>query len=45
MLARKEIDELLPLPTSVMPEGLELRLTADEFIDLIAFLTSQKERP
>ena len=45
VLARKEIDELLPLPTSVMPEGLELRLTADEFIDLIAFLTSQKERP
>jgi hypothetical protein len=26
-----------------MPEGLELRLTQEEFVDLIAFLASQKE--
>jgi len=26
-----------------MPEGLEKRLTADEFLDLLAFLVSQKD--
>jgi putative membrane-bound dehydrogenase-like protein len=32
-----------PSPISLMPEGLEQRFTQDEFIDLIAFLMSQKE--
>jgi putative heme-binding domain-containing protein len=26
---------------SIMPEGLEKRLTAEEFVDLIAYLVSQ----
>jgi putative heme-binding domain-containing protein len=41
-LLKAAIDEQCPLPQSTMPEGLEKRLSADEFIDLIAFLTSQK---
>jgi putative membrane-bound dehydrogenase-like protein len=32
-----------PSPISLMPEGLEQRFTQDEFVDLIAFLMSQKE--
>jgi putative heme-binding domain-containing protein len=43
VLARAEIDEQNPSPISSMPEGLEVRLTEDEFVDLIAFLASQKE--
>lgn len=42
VLARKDIDEQQPSPLSTMPEGLEQRLTQDEFVDLIAFLVSQK---
>ncbi len=41
--AKKDIDESSLSPLSSMPEGIEARLTADEFVDLIAFLTSQKE--
>jgi hypothetical protein len=29
---------------STMPDGLEQRLTVDEFVDLIGFLTSKKEK-
>jgi hypothetical protein len=29
-------------PQSTMPDGLEQRLTADEFVDLVSFLYSQK---
>jgi putative heme-binding domain-containing protein len=32
-------------PLSTMPEGLEQRLTEQEFVDLIAFLASLKESP
>jgi hypothetical protein len=28
-----------------MPEGLEKKLTEDEFVDLIAFLSSLKDSP
>jgi putative heme-binding domain-containing protein len=41
-LSRADIEELRPQPLSIMPEGLEKRLTPEEFVDLIAFLVSQK---
>ncbi len=43
-LTKASIDEVQPSQVSTMPEGLEQRLTADEFVDLIAFLTNQKEK-
>jgi putative membrane-bound dehydrogenase-like protein len=43
VLAKADIEEQQPSPLSTMPEGLEKRFTEDEFIDLIAFLVSQKE--
>jgi putative membrane-bound dehydrogenase-like protein len=42
-LARADIESVHSSPASAMPEGLEKRLTEDEFVDLIAFLASQKE--
>lgn len=44
VLQKANIDERQPNPTSIMPEGLEKRLTLDEFVDLIAFLVSQKQQ-
>jgi putative membrane-bound dehydrogenase-like protein len=41
-IPRADIDEERPLPQSTMPDGLEQRLTREEFTDLIAFLVSQK---
>jgi len=43
MLFKADIDTLQPSPLSTMPEGLEKRVTEEEFVDLIAFLVSQKE--
>jgi putative heme-binding domain-containing protein len=43
-LAKADIEEANPSPISTMPEGLELRFSADEFVDLIAFLASQKDK-
>ena len=43
-LSTADIEERHASPVSTMPEGLEQRLSEDEFVDLIAFLTSQKER-
>jgi putative heme-binding domain-containing protein len=43
VLARADIEERRVSPVSTMPEGLEKRLTEDEFIDLIAFLASRTE--
>ncbi len=43
-LARADIEERQPSALSTMPDGLEQRFTEDEFVDLIAFLASQKER-
>src|SRR5262249_52992248 len=46
VLARSEIDQERPHALSTMPEGLERALSVDEFVDLIAFLASQKaDRP
>jgi putative heme-binding domain-containing protein len=36
------IDAMHRQPQSTMPDGLEQRLTADEFVDLVSFLYSQK---
>jgi putative heme-binding domain-containing protein len=43
-LARADIDETHSLATSLMPEGLEKTLTREEFVDLIAFLASLKDK-
>jgi putative heme-binding domain-containing protein len=43
LLAKAEIEEQRTSTVSSMPEGLEKRFTEAEFIDLIAFLMSQKE--
>jgi putative membrane-bound dehydrogenase-like protein len=42
LLAKADIEEHRPSPLSTMPEGLEKRFTEEEFIDLVAFLVSQK---
>ena len=42
-LARSDIEALKKDTTSAMPEGLEKRLTEDEFVDLVSFLMSLKE--
>jgi putative heme-binding domain-containing protein len=42
LLAKSGIEEQQPSPLSTMPEGLEKRFTQEEFVDLIAFLVSQK---
>ena len=44
VLAKSAVEEQHEQAVSTMPEGLEKRLTAEEFVDLIAFLVSQKER-
>jgi putative membrane-bound dehydrogenase-like protein len=42
-LLKTAIEEQRTSPLSTMPEGLEKRLTEEEFVDLIAFLASQRE--
>jgi putative heme-binding domain-containing protein len=42
-IQKSAVDEQRSSPGSTMPEGLEQRFTEDEFVDLIAFLASQKE--
>lgn len=41
-IARSDIDEITKRPVSTMPEGLDKRLTEDEFVDLISFLVNLK---
>jgi putative membrane-bound dehydrogenase-like protein len=43
LLAKTEVEEQRASSLSTMPEGLEKRFTEEEFVDLIAFLVSQKE--
>ena len=43
VIAKADIDERMPTNQSVMPEGIEKRFSLEEFVDLIAFLVSQKE--
>ncbi|MBP87975.1 MAG: hypothetical protein CMJ64_14830 [Planctomycetaceae bacterium] len=42
-IPKADIDELSPQKLSTMPEGLEKKLTNQEFVDLLAFLESQKK--
>jgi putative heme-binding domain-containing protein len=42
-LARSDVRRQEPSPLSTMPDGLEKRLTAEEFVDLVTFLTAQKQ--
>jgi putative membrane-bound dehydrogenase-like protein len=42
-VTKTDIEQQQPSPVSSMPEGLEKRFTPEEFVDLIAFLMSQKE--
>jgi putative heme-binding domain-containing protein len=42
-VAKADIEEQQTSPISTMPEGLEKRFSEDEFVDLIAFLASQKQ--
>ncbi len=43
VLMKKDIEEQTKQTISTMPEGLEKRLTEDEFVDLISFLVNLKE--
>jgi putative membrane-bound dehydrogenase-like protein len=43
VLRKADIEEQQPQAASIMPEGLEKLLSADEFVDLIAFLASLKD--
>ncbi|MDP7016377.1 MAG: ThuA domain-containing protein [Pirellulaceae bacterium] len=40
-IAREDIDELIPSPKSVMPEGFEKDVTDTEIVDLLEFLTAK----
>jgi putative heme-binding domain-containing protein len=42
VLAKSRIEQSSVQPASLMPDGLEKQLTADDFVDLIAFLVSQR---
>ena len=41
-LPRSEIDELRESTTSIMPQGLETRISEQELSDLLAYLKSLK---
>jgi putative heme-binding domain-containing protein len=43
VIAKVDIDQQKASPLSTMPEGLEKRLSEDEFVDLVALLASLKE--
>src|SRR5207302_1924179 len=43
-LKKADIMEQRPLAISTMPDGVEKRLTEQEFVDLIAYLVSLKDR-
>ena len=42
VIARSRIDAVKKQPGSAMPDGLEKRLTEDEFVDLVSFLVHLK---
>jgi putative heme-binding domain-containing protein len=41
-LARKDVEEMTPSKTSLMPEGLEKTMSRQELSDLLEFLSTQK---
>ena len=44
-IAKDGINRLLPLPQSIMPEGLDKKLTAEEMRDLLTFLLTEPLQP
>ena len=42
-LRKADIEEQKAHHQSIMPDGLETKFTLDEFVDLISFLTSEKQ--
>ncbi len=44
VIAKKDLDELKPSPVSLMPDNVVSQLGYEQFIDLLAFLKSQKEQ-
>ena len=44
VIAKDDIDELSPSKVSLMPDDTIARLSFDQFIDLLAFLRSQREQ-
>jgi putative heme-binding domain-containing protein len=44
-IARGDIEAIRQATTSAMPEGLEKKLTEEEFVDLVSYLTSLREAP
>jgi putative membrane-bound dehydrogenase-like protein len=43
VIARVRIEAMMKQPGSAMPDGLEKRLTEDEFVDLVSFLVNLKD--
>jgi putative heme-binding domain-containing protein len=43
VIARSRIDAVKKQPGSAMPDGLEKRLSEDEFVDLVSFLVNLKD--
>ena len=43
VLNKSDIDQQKASPLSTMPEGLEKKLSEEEFVDLVALLASLKE--
>jgi putative heme-binding domain-containing protein len=41
-LARADVEEMMPSPTSIMPEGLEKTMSRQELSDLLEFLSRQR---
>jgi putative heme-binding domain-containing protein len=41
-LARADVEEMTPSPTSIMPEGLEKTMSRQELSDLLEFLSRQR---
>jgi putative heme-binding domain-containing protein len=42
VIARSGVESLKKQPGSAMPDGLEKRLSEDEFVDLVSFLVNLK---
>ncbi len=42
-IERSEIHEVIPLPNSLMPSGLERTMTEQEFVDLVEYLATLKD--
>jgi hypothetical protein len=45
MVARKDIEELVPSTVSIMPKGLEQALREEDLADLISYLKTLKTAP